>query len=818
MGRLKRVLFCCFILIPIAPIWPQTIFENVTTTAGVEVDHAIDVHMDPLGIDTGVAWGDFDNDGWVDVYVTNKDTSVADVLFKNNTDGTFTDVTNSAFSPLPKQSGSGAAFADYDNDGDLDLYVCRSGENALFQNNGDATFTDVTVTAFAGAPVDSGRTQTVSWGDYDNDGYLDFFYANHETWGDPPPSPDTVRKDHLFHNNGNGTFTDVSDLLGDARDTYGFTGSWVDYDNDGDVDLYLITDCKYGTAKKDPDKQTADEADFKLWRNDGSDGVGGWIFSEIANSIGLGLCANGMGLATGDYNSDGFLDFAYSNIGPSGLLENQGDGTYANVAAARGVEFGTSTDDIETVSWGLEFFDYDNDGYEDLYIVAGWLTGFQPVNMANALFQNNGPPNYDFTDVSLSSGADDSSRSRTVALADYDHDGYLDIFIGNYGYPTRLLRNTKSNTGNNWLCVELQGTVSNRNGIGARLTAKTTGGFSSIREIRSGSSLGAGTEIAAYFGLGAISTLDTLRVRWPGGTVQTLTNVSANQRMTIVEPGSATPDPPDDVTATNTGASIDLDWSAVSGASSYNVYRGTSAYFDISTETPIGSPTASNYSDVDNDLTNNVIGDPDNNYFYTVTSVGSPESAASNRVGEFDFDLATGFNFISVPLLSTGLVDAQDLGESIDAEVGGDGADAIYRMNAGSWELMAFKSTGSWILTVTDALVVGGAYLVNMNSAGMFTIAGNLEPDLVNSLAVNFNSIMLPFQKAGNEGITNAENLGASIDAAGDGDSASAIYRMNSGSWELMAFKTAGSWILTVTDDVIAGYAYLINMTDSANW
>lgn len=781
-----------FILCPLT-VFSQ-IFVDITQSAGVDYVHVVD-SGDFVAVGTGVAWADYDNDGDLDVYATNN--FGANHLFQNNGDETFTDVGVSAGVDDPDSRGDGCVFADYDNDGDPDLYVLNFGANKLFKNNGDGSFSDITDVATVG---DTGRGTTAAWGDFDLDGDLDLYVANHQSnTGYPFDKNDPRNNDALYRNDSNDQFTLVRSFL----DGEGYTGaghgvSWFDFDNDGDLDIYVANE----------EAAMSDES-CVLWRNDGSDGAGGWIFTDISTAAGVDLVGAPMGIGVGDFNRDGHLDFGLSERGCNHLYKNNANATFSDIAAVAGVQRCT-VDGFNNGTWGLVFFDYDNDGWQDLYYVAGrkGQGGGQP----NSLFHNEGDET--FTDVSDGSGAEDNGVGRTVAMADFNDDGLVDLFLLNFGEGPVFLKNVSAN-GNHWLKVKPVGSTSNRDGIGARVRIVSSGGVQ-YYEIKSGSSHGAGNQIIAHFGLGSDTIIDTLEVHFLGGTVQTLVDVSADQTV-IVNESETGLQAPTGLTATHGGTQIELDWSEVAGASSYNVYRGTTAYFDISSSSPIASPVASNYDDIDEDGSNNVIGDPDNNYFYAVTAT-SPETAPSNRVGEFDFALDAGFNFVTLPLLTSGLSDAQNLGESIDSQVGGDGADAIYRMTGGSWQLMAFKSGSTWILTVTDALVVGEAYLVNMNIGGTWTIVGDLEPDLTNNLDVDFNAIMLPFQKAGDEAIMDARDLGESIDAAASGDGADAIYRMMNGSWELMAFKLSGSWVLTVTDPVVAGHAYLVNMESSGDW
>ncbi|MFQ5706801.1 MAG: hypothetical protein ACE5HO_05085 [bacterium] len=277
------------------------------------------------------------------------------------------------------------------------------------------------------------------------------------------------------------------------------------------------------------------------------------------------------------------------------------------------------------------------------------------------------------------------------------------------------------------------------------------------------------------------------------------------------------------------GTSILLNWSVRIGATAYNVYRDTTAYFTPDrtggsnriatgiTDEDAGT-VGVQWSDTGNGET--VVGDSARNFFYVVTGTDGSGNEAFNstRAGEYDFSLGSGFNFITATLLDTSIGDAQDLGLAIDGQVGGNGANAIYQMVSGSWQLMAFKVSGAWVLTVTDAIIVGQAYLVNMDAVGTWTEAGGLEPDLTYSLTTGFDTVMLKFKQAGTDNIVNAQDLGTSIDAGAVGDGATAIYQMVNGSWQLMAFKLSGAWVLTVTDALAPGRGYLVNMSEDLSW
>ncbi len=272
-----------------------------------------------------------------------------------------------------------------------------------------------------------------------------------------------------------------------------------------------------------------------LWRNDGAGQGGVWTFTDVSRTFGAQARMDGMGLAVGDYDLDGFLDMFMTNINDNVLLRNRGDGTgFVDTTDDVGVGIGMIGLKVR-ISWGTFFFDYDNDGDEDLYVVSGYLgDDVQPANpldQPNVLFRNDRDGS--FLDISPGSGADDQGMGRGAVFFDYDNDGCLDLLVSNYGQTARLLQNA-CESGNNWLIVDVQGTASNRDGIGARITV-TSGGTSQIREVAAGGSQMGQNMPGAHFGLGTADTVDSLTVRWPSGNVQTITGVSANQRLTIVE-------------------------------------------------------------------------------------------------------------------------------------------------------------------------------------------------------------------------------------------------------------------------------------------
>ena len=487
-----------------------TTFVDVIVDADIDPSHTLaGVCNPPIG--AGSAWADFDNDGDIDVYIT--DNGAANNLYRNDGDTDFDGVPNfidvAATYGLQDAAGVGHAtnFIDYDNDGDQDLYVSNWGSSHLYENqlieSGNVSFTDVTVTA---GLIDDGRTVTAAWADVDNDGHLDVYLAKHAYCGGSDPR----NGDKLYHSNGDGTFTDVTATwlcsgCDPIDSSLGFAAAWVDFDNDGDLDLYLVNDILQGDGQ-------GGTGNFHnvLWRNDGS-GCGGWCFTEISVAANADTAVNGMGLGVGDYDNDGDFDFAFSDVGASTLLSNDGDATFTDVSGASNAGTGALT-------WGTAFFDHDNDGWVDLFFASG-LIGVGGVTPDIFLHNNQ---NGTFTDISVSSGLNNGNRGRHAAMVDFDQDGLVDLFVGNYGTPAALYHNRADVQGNsnNWLYVTVEGTDSNRDGIGTRLTL-TAGGETQIREINSGSTHGGGDYRAAYFGLGT-ATSGTLVIDWPNGESDTI--------------------------------------------------------------------------------------------------------------------------------------------------------------------------------------------------------------------------------------------------------------------------------------------------------
>ena len=489
---------------------------------------------------------DFDSDTLHDIYVTSNNGPNA--LYRNNGDGTFSDV--AAAARVDDKGGgtaNGACAADYDNDGDPDLYVAHFGPSRFYRNNGDGTFANVTSRAL-GNVKRLERTTGCAWGDYDRDGFVDLVVVNHtrisanvDIFGVPVnlvrQNPDFLELHDpliLYHNSGDGTFEDRSALLGDTTSPTlsgplgnmwgsGFQPGWLDYDNDGDADLYVVNDLG---DQLHPNV---------LWRNDGPGSNGDWTFTDVSESSGAGIEMFGMGLAVGDYDLDGLLDLFVTNIGQNILLDNGGADLGFEIASVEARTGAASTPDGQRVAWGTFFFDYDNDLDEDLYLVSGFLNAQNienPVDQPNVLLKNNGDGT--FTDVSKGSGTNDPRVGRGGAYLDYDNDGCLDIFVSNLRQKAKLMRNV-CDTGHSWLEVDLEGTVSNRDGIGTRVSVVTQG-KELIREVAAGSSQIGQNMLTLHFGIGRTLYADSVTVYWPSGKVQVFEDVESNQRVTITEP------------------------------------------------------------------------------------------------------------------------------------------------------------------------------------------------------------------------------------------------------------------------------------------
>jgi enediyne biosynthesis protein E4 len=500
----------------------------------------------------GVAFFDFDDDGWLDIFLVNGTrfettfdaaSMPTNRLFKNNRDGTFTDVTVKA-GLLRTGWGQGCCVGDYNNDGHDDLFVTYWGDCALYRNHGDGTFTDVAKQA--GVTTGGGKLPRWNTGcafvDYDRDGYLDLFVANYidfdvKTVPTPeggtclykglkvacgPPGLDGG-KNILFHNNGDGTFTDVSAKAGILKTsgTYGLGVLAADFDDDGWPDIYVANDSTSSALDKN--------------NHDGT-------FSEIAIEAGVAYGADGksqagMGVSAADYDGDGRLDIVKTNFAgdTSSLYHNLGNNTFDDTTFQAGL--GRNT---RFLGWGAAFLDFDNDGWPDILLCNGHVypeigdTGTEAgYRQRKVLYRNLG--NGAFRDVSLGAGPGilEQVPGRGLAIGDFDNDGDLDVAVNCVNAYPQLLR-CDSSLNNHWLKVKCVGTKSNRTAIGTRVYCTTSDGRRRMDEVRSGGSYFSQSDLRLHFGLGQ-SEKTSLEIHWPSGLVEKIEGVSANQILRVVE-------------------------------------------------------------------------------------------------------------------------------------------------------------------------------------------------------------------------------------------------------------------------------------------
>lgn len=545
MKRKLKFCFCLILNLLTALCHAQTAVQFVDVTAEAEIafkhmNGASDrkFYLETMG--SGAAFLDYDNDGDLDLYIVNgtplpgfetTDPST-NLLYQNNGDGTFTDVTAAA-GVGDTSYGMGCVAADYDNDGNPDLYVTNFGKNLLYRNNGDGTFTNAT----SHAGVDDGDkwSSSCAFVDYDHDGnldlyvvnYLDYDIAKDRDWYDPRgrriysnPQVYAGISDTLYRNNGDGTFTDVTRQVGVYNnDGKGLGVTCGDYDNDGRIDIYVANDTT---------------PNF-LYRN-----VGDGRFVDIGPFAGAaynehGVAEGGMGVDFGDYNNDGALDIFVTNFSneTNTLYHNTGDGAlidFTNIAGLGGVSF-------LKLAFGTKFFDADNDGALDLFVANGHLypTESDALEYAQTdqLFINTGEGT--FMDVSEGSGDYFSTKrvGRGAAFGDYDNDGDTDIFVVNLNQEGALLRNEGGNR-HNWLAIKTVGVKSNRDGIGTRVEVVTRS-HSQIKEVQAGSSYLSGHDLRLIFGLGTETQAETVKIIWSSSAEQTLEDVEANQLLIITE-------------------------------------------------------------------------------------------------------------------------------------------------------------------------------------------------------------------------------------------------------------------------------------------
>ncbi len=523
-------------------------FRDVTQQAGIRFVHnngAFGKKFLPETMGPGVAFIDYDNDGWPDIFLVNGMDWPGHVqkhstpkLYHNNHDGTFTDATHKAGLDV-ELFGMGVAVGDYDNDGYDDLFVTAYGQNHLFHNNGNGTFTDVTQKAGLLGPKEF--SSSAAWVDYDKDGRLDLVVGNYVQWTPETDlyctldgksksycTPESYKGTsvRLWHNRGDGTFEDVTQKAGLGEPTSKTLGIAVlDYDNDGWPDLLFSNDTQPNKLYRNNENGTFTEKAV----------VAGVAFSED------GVARAGMGVDASDYDHSGFPSLLITNFSNQmiSLYHNEGKGLFVDEAPRS--DIGRAS--LLTLGFGCFFFDYDLDGWPDVLVANGHIDAdIQRVQsnvkyaMPPHLFRNNGKGKFEEVTKSLGLAFTTPRVGRGAAYADFNNDGRLDLLLSTNGGPVYLFRNDAQGTAalNKSLRIKLIGTKSNRDGLGATVRV-TSSGETQTQMLRSGSSYLSASELVLTFGLAQREKADSIEIHWPSGQMDRLSNVNAGQTITATE-------------------------------------------------------------------------------------------------------------------------------------------------------------------------------------------------------------------------------------------------------------------------------------------
>ena len=472
----------------------QISFEDNASELGVDFTCG----YTPIG--NGVSFYDFDNDGWDDISFTTEDGELPQ--FYKNFFGQFLpislNVTGTDY--RTKQIN----WVDFDNDGDSDLFLTsNTNGNKLFENTGNLIFEDITENS--GLPTINLNTFGASWGDYNNDGFLDVFITNRD------PSVNSVTPNYLFKNNGDGTFSDISEIAGiDRLKHVSFCSAWLDINNDGWQDIYISNDKSAQPFHRN-----------QLYRNNG-DGT----FTEIGESSGTNALIDAMTVTVGDYNADGWFDIYVTDLETSVFFKNNGDETFTDIAQLTGTEF-------NSVGWGAVFLDGDNDADLDLYVSGTEVN--VPNRLSAAFYENLGSD--DFQIPSNAGFSADERYSYSNAIGDINNDGLADIVVTNSQDQNVFLWENTNSENNNWVKVNLEGTISNKDGIGSVIEI-SSGGQIQYRYTHCGEGYMAQNSSSEFIGIGSNTTIDYIKVKWLSGIEDTILDPTINQPITIVEGAS----------------------------------------------------------------------------------------------------------------------------------------------------------------------------------------------------------------------------------------------------------------------------------------
>lgn len=529
---------------------PEIRFVDVTQEAGIQFKHFDNIRSKKIAEDmgSGAAWADYNNDGWQDLFIVNysapvyasdaelKQSGITSKLYKNNADGTFTDVSEESGLDL-RIRGMGTSWADYNNDGWIDCLVTSFGENHLYRNNGNGTFTNVSDESNISGK--EGFWAGASWGDYNRDGFVDLYITGYVDYFDIPldeqmeklqeppsinPSVFEPTKNLLYRNNGDGTFTEVAEESGVAN-TNGrsLQSAWIDINNDDLPDLYV----------------TNDVSDNMLYRN-----MGDGTFMNISYSAKIADYRGSMGLAVGDWNGDEDLDFfishwiAQENALYDNLWGESGSGGMI-FFKDESDRLGLGQSSLKYVGWATSFLDIDNNSRPDLFVVNGHTnqlldetSKLEGMNDQIYLNLNNEEGFYEISGI-----AGEYFKREYVgrggAVADYNNDGLPDLFIVNHNGPGILLKN-QSKPNNYWLQVQLEGLESNRSALGAKIRIVTESGVQ-VRQLGSQGSYLSQNSLIEHFGLDRSSNVDSLHIYWPSGQKSVFTDLDVNQKILIRE-------------------------------------------------------------------------------------------------------------------------------------------------------------------------------------------------------------------------------------------------------------------------------------------